>query len=172
LSTTGSYESQDGSIRLSRSRSSERAQILAVAAIVIALDQFTKHLITTNFLPGESRFVIPRFLKWTYEQNQHGAFGLFGSSPVLLIGMALIVLLVFWFSFRDQARTSVLVRIAFGMILGGAIGNIIDRLHLRYVVDFVDFYRIWPNIFNVADACITVGVILLILSSLATRRRA
>ncbi len=111
-------------------------------------------------------------LKWTYEQNQHGAFGLFGSSPVLLIGMALIVLLVFWFSFRDQARTSILVRVAFGMILGGAIGNIIDRLHLRYVVDFVDFYRIWPNIFNVADACITVGVILLILSSLATRRRA
>jgi lipoprotein signal peptidase len=43
---------------------------------------------------------------------------------------------------------------------------------LRYVVDFVDFYRIWPNIFNVADACITIGVILLILSSLATRRRA
>jgi signal peptidase II len=157
---------------LSRSRSSERAQIFAVAAIVIALDQFTKRLVISNFLPGESRFVIPHLLKWTYEQNTHGAFGLFGSSPVLLIGMALIVLLVFWFSFRDQARTSLLVRIAFGMILGGAIGNIIDRLHLRYVVDFIDFYRIWPNIFNVADACITIGVILLILSSLATRRRA
>ena len=123
-------------------------------------------------MPGESRFVVPHLLKWTYEQNQHGAFGLFGSSPVLLIGMAVIVLLVFWFSFRDQAERSLLVRIAFGMIVGGAIGNIIDRLHLRYVVDFVDFYRIWPNIFNVADACITVGVILLILSSLATRRRA
>ena len=123
-------------------------------------------------MPGESRFVVPHLLKWTYEQNQHGAFGLFGSSPVLLIGMAVIVLLVFWFSFRDQAERSLLVRIAFGMIVGGAIGNIIDRLHLRYVVDFVDFYRIWPNIFNVADACITIGVILLILSSLATRRRA
>lgn len=91
---------------------------------------------------------------------------------MLLIGMALVVLLIFWFSFRDQARSSIVVRIAFGMILGGAIGNVIDRLHLRYVVDFIDFYRIWPNIFNVADACITVGVILLILSSLATRRRA
>ena len=123
-------------------------------------------------MPGESRCVVPHLLKWTYEQNQHGAFGLFGSSPVLLIGMAVIVLLVFWFSFRDQAERSLLVRIAFGMIVGGAIGNIIDRLHLRYVVDFVDFYRIWPNIFNVADACITIGVILLILSSLATRRRA
>ena len=157
---------------MSRSRSFETAQLIAVAAVVVALDQFTKHLIVTNFLPGESRFVIPRFLRWTYEQNQHGAFGLFGSSPVLLIGMALLVLLIFWFSFRDQARQSLVVRIAFGMILGGAIGNIIDRLHLRYVVDFVDFYRIWPNIFNVADLCITIGVILLILSSLATRRHA
>jgi len=63
------------------------------------------------------------------------------------------------------------VRIAFGMIVGGAIGNIVDRLHYTFVVDFIDFYRIWPNIFNVADACITTGVALLILSSLVTRRR-
>ena len=157
---------------MSRSRSSDTAQLIGVAAIVVALDQYTKHLITANFLPGESRFVIPRFLKWTYEQNQHGAFGLFGSSPFLLIVMALIVLLIFWYSFRDQARKSLLVRIAFGMILGGAIGNIVDRLHYRYVVDFIDFYRIWPNIFNVADACITTGVVLLILASLARRRHA
>ena len=63
------------------------------------------------------------------------------------------------------------VRIAFGMILGGAIGNIVDRLHYQFVVDFIDFYRIWPNVFNVADSCITGGVILLILSSLAKSRR-
>jgi signal peptidase II len=157
---------------LSRSRSFERVQLFLVAAIVVALDQLTKRIIITNFLPGESRFAIPHFLRWTYEQNQHGAFGLFGSSPVLLIGMALVVLLIFWFSFREQARHSTLVRIAFGMIMGGAIGNIIDRLQFRYVVDFIDFYRIWPNIFNVADACITVGVVLLILASLATRRHA
>ncbi|HKU68519.1 MAG TPA: signal peptidase II [Candidatus Baltobacteraceae bacterium] len=157
---------------MSRSRSSESAQLFGVAAVVVALDQYTKHLVTGSFLPGESRFVIPRFLKWTYEQNQHGAFGLFGSSPVLLILMALIVLLIFWYSFRDQARESLLVRIAFGMILGGAAGNIADRLHYRYVVDFVDFYRIWPNIFNVADACITIGVVLLIIASLARRRHA
>lgn len=138
----------------------------------MALDQYTKHIVSSTFLPGESRFAIPRFLRWTYEQNVHGAFGMFGSSPFLLILMALIVLAIFWFSFREQARHSLLVRIAFGMIVGGAIGNIIDRVHYRYVVDFIDFYRIWPNIFNVADACITVGVILLILSSLATRRHA
>ena len=142
-----------------------------IAAVAFVLDQLSKKYIVSNFLPGESRIVIPRLLKWTYEQNQHGAFGLFGSSPVLLIVMALIVLTIFWISFREAASHSRLVRFAFGLILGGAIGNIVDRLHFAYVVDFIDFYRIWPNVFNVADSCITSGVILLLASSLASRRQ-
>ena len=144
--------------------------IAAVAVIVLWTDQYTKHIVIADFLPGESRFFIPNLLKWTYERNFHGAFGMFGSSAVLLIGMAIVVLVLFWFSFRDAAARSLTVRIAFGMIVGGAIGNIVDRLHYGYVIDFIDFYRIWPNIFNVADSCITVGVGLLLLSSLVTRR--
>ena len=139
---------------------------------MLFLDQWAKRVVVAHFLPGESRIVVPNLLKWTYEQNVHGAFGLFGSSPVMLIGMALIVLLIFWYSFRDAARRSLLVRVAFGLILGGAIGNILDRLHYRYVIDFIDFYRIWPNIFNVADSSITIGVILLLIASLAARRHA
>lgn len=144
--------------------------IAIVAIVVLWLDQYTKHLIVTSFLPGESRYVIPHFLKWTYERNFHGAFGLFGSNAVLLIGMAIVVLVLFWFSFREAAVRSRVVRIAFGMIVGGAIGNVVDRLHYGYVIDFIDFYRIWPNIFNIADSCITVGVALLLLSSLVARR--
>jgi signal peptidase II len=169
-----SSSSQDGSISLSRNRSSEIVNTLVVALVAIAvmwLDQFSKHLIISSFLPGESRIVIPHLLKWTYERNVHGAFGLFGSNAVLLIGMALVVLGLFWVSFRDAAARSLMVRIAFGMIVGGAIGNIVDRLHYGFVVDFIDFYRIWPNIFNIADSCITVGVGLLLISSLATRRQ-
>ena len=142
-----------------------------MAAVVLFLDQLAKRWILSHFQPGESRIVIPHLLNWTFEQNQRGAFGLFGNSPILLIGMALVVLGIFWFSFRDAARTSGLVRIAFGLILGGATGNIVDRIHLHFVVDFIDFYRFWPNIFNVADSCITSGVMLLILSSLVSSRR-
>ncbi len=168
-----SSTSQDGSINLSRNQTSNLVNTLVIAGVAIAVlwaDQFTKHLIVTNFMPGESRYVIPHLLKWTYERNTHGAFGLFGSSAVMLIGMAIIVLVLFWFSFRDAAARSWTVRIAFGMIVGGAIGNIVDRVHHGYVIDFIDFYRIWPNIFNVGDACITTGVGLLILSSLVSRR--
>ncbi len=157
---------------MSQRRHSDTLLIALVAAAAFVLDQYCKQLIVTNFLPGESRFVVPHLLKWTYEQNEHGAFGLFGSNALWLIGMAIVVLVIFWMAFRDAARQSLLVRIAFGLIVGGAIGNIADRIHYHFVVDFIDFYRIWPNIFNVADSCITVGVALLILASLATRRHA
>lgn len=166
-----------------RNRSSERSAFvntLVIAATAIAVlwaDQYTKRLIVASFqpcVPGEvlcySRIVVPHVVKWTYERNVHGAFGLFGSNAVLLIAMAIVVLVLFWFSFREAAAKSRLVRVAFGMIVGGAIGNVLDRVHYGYVIDFIDFYRIWPNIFNVADSCITVGVGLLILSSLVTRR--
>jgi signal peptidase II len=144
--------------------------VALVAIAVLALDQYSKKLVVASFLPGESRIFIPHLLKWTYERNVHGAFGLFGSNAVLLIGMAIVVLGLFWVSFRDAAARSRMVRVAFGMIVGGAIGNVVDRLHFGYVVDFIDFYRIWPNIFNIADSCITVGVGLLLISSLVTRR--
>jgi signal peptidase II len=143
-----------------------------VAVAVFLLDRWTKTIVLHSFLPGESREVVPHLLWWTYVQNTHGAFGMFGNSPVLLIVLALLVLAVFTYAFRDAVKRSMLVRIAFGMIVGGAIGNIVDRLQHRWVVDFIDFRTIWPNVFNVADACITVGVGLLVLSQLIREKRA
>ena len=138
--------------------------VLGGAALaVLALDQFTKHYVATTFEPGESRVAIPHLLYWTFVQNIHGAFGLFGSQIWLLVGMALAVLAIFWYAFRDAATESPLVCVAFG-----AIGNIVDRFHYGFVVDFIDL-RWWP-VFNVADSCITIGVGLLLLSSLARER--
>jgi signal peptidase II len=146
--------------------------IAGVAVLVLWADQYTKRLIAKACVPDfpACRTIIPNLLRITYERNVHGAFGLFGNNAVLLIAMAIVVLVLFWFSFREAASRSLTVRIAFGMIVGGAIGNIVDRLHYGYVIDFIDFYRIWPNIFNVGDSCITIGVGLLLLSSLVTRR--
>ncbi|MEO6990579.1 MAG: signal peptidase II [Candidatus Baltobacteraceae bacterium] len=135
----------------------------------LALDQYTKRLVIDSFIPGESRIVIPHALWLTYVQNRNGAFGLFGSEAWFLVGMALVVLAVFWYAFRDLAARSRLVRLAFGAIAGGALGNIVDRFHYSFVVDFLDL-RWWP-VFNVADSCISVGVVLLVIATL-TRERA
>lgn len=139
-----------------------RLWLAAFAAL--GLDQIVKNIVATSFAPGESRIAIPHVLYWTFVENHRGAFGLFGNQAWVLVAMALAVLAVFWFAFRDAAAHSHLVQIAFGGIAGGAIGNIVDRFHYGFVVDFIDL-RWWP-VFNVADSCISVGVVLLVLASL------
>ena len=137
---------------------------LAVGTVA-ALDQWTKHIIASTFFPGESRLFIPHLLYWTFVQNHRGAFGLFGTQTWLLVAMATAVLGVFWYSFRDLLPADAPEYASpSAASWGGAIGNIIDRFHYAYVVDFIDL-RWWP-VFNVADLGITLGVVLLIVSSL------
>lgn len=158
------------------------AFIGVIAVIVLVLDQWSKHFVITHvYFDAQCvpwcghKELIPGWLRIAPEPNFHGAFGLLGSSTFLLIVMALLVLVVFWLSFREAAAHSALVRVAFGLILGGAVANIIDRVHYGYVIDFIDFYRfpnIWHFTFNVADSCITIGVALLLLSGVTARRHA
>ena len=139
-----------------------------LAALIVVADQLSKRAVATGFLPGESRIVIPHILYLTYVQNYHGAFGLFGPHPLLLTAAAAIVLVGFYLWYRKEGATP-LVHIAFALIFGGAVGNIIDRLRFGYVHDFIDF-RFWP-VFNIADSAITVGVILLLLQMLVHDHR-
>lgn len=149
---------------------------------MLVVDQLTKHYVVTHlYFDGQCipwcghKDLIPGWVRLAPEPNYHGAFGLLGSNTALLIGMALVVLVIFWMSFREAAERSVIVRVAFGLILGGAVSNIIDRVHYGYVIDFIDFYRfpdLWRYTFNVADSCITIGVFLLLLSGVTARRRA
>lgn len=140
------------------------------AALVLIADQASKSFVMQHLAPDESVVAIPHTLWWTFVENTHGAFGLFGNSGTLLIVMAIVVLGVFWVAFREAARDSLVVRVAFGAIVGGAIGNILDRVHYHYVVDFIDL-RWWP-VFNVADSCICVGVAVLVIASLRRDMRA
>jgi len=155
--------------------------IVLTAAIVFALDQWSKHLITARIYFDARcspwcghKILIPGWLEFAPIPNYHGAFGMFGDSKPMLVILAVIVLVLFWWSFREAALRSRLVCVAFGMIVGGALGNVIDRLHYGYVIDFIDFYRfpqIWRFTFNLGDSCITVGVVLLLIASLVRPRR-
>ena len=136
---------------------------IVIAVLVVILDQYTKQVVSRHFLPNESRIFIPHVLWLTYVQNQHGAFGLFGSHPLVLAALACVVLVSFFLWYR-QERGGWGTHVAFALILGGAIGNILDRVRLGYVVDFFDLR--WFPVFNVADSCITIGVCLLLLRML------
>ena len=135
----------------------------ALAIGVIALDHVTKSWVADHFLPGESRIVIPHVLYFTYVQNYHGAFGLFGTHPLLLTAAASAVLIGFYLWYRKEGAAA-FVHVAFALIFGGAVGNIVDRLRFGYVHDFIDF-RVWP-VFNVADSAISMGVALLLVQML------
>ena len=142
-------------------------------AAVVGLDQLTKFVIRAEFRLHESVEVIPGFFNLTYITNTGAAFGLFAGEQTLLrqaffIAVAMAALLVMFFTYRHLHSQGRLFVHAIGMIAGGAIGNLLDRLRLGSVVDFLDFYLKgyhWPA-FNVADSAITVGVGLFILGSL------
>jgi signal peptidase II len=140
-----------------RARAYTRA--VAVALVVILVDQLSKHLITSSIAPGHVVAVMPG-IKLVHWQNAGVAFSFLSSGgPViyLLIAAALTALIVF-LSARPELPW---LWLPAGMLLGGAIGNLIDRVRLGAVVDFVKF-PLWPA-FNVADASITLGVIVLVI---------
>ena len=133
--------------------------LLVIALAVIGLDQLTKYLIRANMGLGES---IPRegIFRITYVTNTGGAFGIFASQTFLLALIAVIGISVFLIYLRYIPLKSRLLKIGLGLDLGGAIGNLIDRLRLEgKVTDFIDIGP-WP-VFNVADSAIVVGTILI-----------
>ena len=144
------------------SRRTDLLVALGLALAVFVLDQGLKAIVQGSMRPGESISVIPGFLSITYIRNDGGAFGILGGSQVLLlVGSAVAVGVVLWMLFAGQR--SRLATLACGLILGGAAGNLLDRLTTGEVTDYVHF-SFW-YVFNAADAAITVGVATLLLST-------
>lgn len=129
-----------------------------ILAIALGLDQLTKWLVTSNLEWGES-LPAEGFIRITFVQNTGSAFGLFQGYGVVLSIIAFFAVAVMLFLYRSAPALSVFMRIALGLQMGGAIGNLIDRLRLGYVVDFIDIGP-WP-VFNIADSSIVVGIAVL-----------
>jgi signal peptidase II len=136
---------------------------LLCAAAIVALDQVTKVFASSHLLPGESISVLGDFIRLTLVHNTGAAFGLFPGSRVPFIVVSVVAIAVVLYLFFRETYRSVANRILLGCILGGAIGNLIDRVRLGYVVDFIDVgfgTARWP-VFNAADSAVTIGVLLL-----------
>src|SRR5919107_1464762 len=136
---------------------------LALAAAVFIVDQATKSVVEGSMRIGESITLVPGFLSLTYTKNDGGAFGILGGNQlVLLVGSTIAFVVVFWMLL--SGRPSKATMLGCGLILGGAAGNLLDRLSSGEVTDYIHF-SFW-YIFNAADTAIVVGVGLLLLSAL------
>ncbi|MEE2638467.1 MAG: signal peptidase II [Acidobacteriota bacterium] len=146
-----------------------RRVMVVISVVIIALDQVTKQLIRAEIALNDTLEVIPGFFNLVHVRNTGAAFGILNVTDLaykrfLMTGIASVALVAIAFYVRQVASHETLSRVGLALILGGAVGNLIDRAAMGYVVDFVDVY--WKHVhfwaFNVADSAITVGACLLI----------
>ncbi|HEY5100240.1 MAG TPA: signal peptidase II [Gaiellaceae bacterium] len=141
--------------------------LAAIGLAAVAADQLTKHIVTGHLALDDGIHVIGPF--WIHHvQNSGIAFGLFASATsvvIVLTGIAVAWMLLFFA--RSGARHPVLP-VALGLVIGGSVSNLVDRVRLGYVTDFIDL-RYWPA-FNLADSFIVVGVVILLTTLLAAER--
>ena len=134
---------------------------LIISLLIVTFDYIIKLKVKNNMNVGESINVVGNFFKITYIQNKGAAFGMLQEQQnlFLIVGLITIVFLVNLFLKTKDKIT----KISISMVIGGALGNIVDRLLYGYVVDMFDFNGVWLYIFNFADICVVLGVGLLTL---------
>lgn len=152
------------------------ATAFVFALLVVVFDQLTKAWVVSGLdLREMGRVNIwPPIFNFTWVENRGVSFGLFGDGSarwMLSLFSILVAGILGWWALRADRR---LLISAIGLVMGGAIGNVIDRIRFGFVVDFIDFSGtgVFPWVFNIADSAITIGVVLLILDSLLSERAA
>lgn len=138
-----------------------------VSGAVLLADQLSKHAVLHAFTPGESRPLLPPVLYLTFVQNTGAAFGLFKGWQLALIALTAGVAVWIARAFAVEREMPGLTRWGMALVLGGAVGNLIDRVRFGHVIDFLDL-RVWP-VFNLGDSAITVGVAFLLWQALRPR---
>jgi signal peptidase II len=155
-----------------------KLRYLLVSLAVVVVDQWTKWLVEIHLTHHMAQPIVPGLLNLTYVRNTGVAFGLFAAHGVstswLLTGLGLVALsaVSVYFGFASPHDRGLLVALA--LVVGGAVGNLIDRIASGAVTDFIDVYVVshhWPS-FNVADAAISIGIVLMAIDSLWSRRAA
>jgi signal peptidase II len=149
----------------------QRLLVFAVSAFVVVIDRITKHLVSVQLPNGQAHAVIPGFFRITDVHNTGAAFSMFAESTSpetirnILIAFSVIAVLVIFAMLWRVARVLTITSTALALILGGAFGNLYDRVRYHYVVDFLEvrlYHYHWPD-FNVADSCICIGACLLLI---------
>jgi signal peptidase II len=148
-----------------------RGIVLAIAALVVVIDRITKHIVAQQLPNGQAHTVIPGIFRISDVHNTGAAFSMFAenTSPVtvrnVLIAFSVIAVIVLFGMLWRVGRYLTVTSVALALILGGAFGNLYDRVRYHYVIDFLEVHIVhyhWPD-FNVADSCICIGACLLLI---------
>jgi len=134
--------------------------LFLVSLIIILLDQVIKLVIVKTMSLGQSIVIIKNIVHITYTTNTGAGFGILKNMNSFLMWISIIIIGIILY-YYDKIPDKRFPQISAGLILGGAAGNLIDRIFISHVIDFIDF-RIWP-VFNLADSAITIGVICLLI---------
>ena len=141
-----------------------------IAVILIAVDRITKNWAAQALASGDIA-VIDKVLYFRYTENTGVAFSMFSDNRWVLVGITQVMLIVALAFFLSGKIKDKLELFALQLIIAGGVGNLIDRLSLGYVIDFIDVRIINFAIFNVADMCITIGAILVCIAAFAAEKR-
>ncbi len=138
--------------------------IFILIILLVFFDYLTKYIVLNRFSVNESIIIIKNFLKFTYIKNTGAAFGLLSGNIIVLILITVVLLFYLLKEFKNSKNKLNIT--AYTLIISGAIGNLIDRIFRKYVVDFISFtlFNKEMAVFNIADSFITIGAILLIIS--------
>ena len=139
-------------------------RFLVILLVTVALDLYSKFIVMNKMVLGESIPIWTNIFHFTYIQNPGAAFGMLAGKTWFFVVITSLVLLGLAVSYRWINKAGVLYQVALGLVAGGAIGNLRDRIVYTKVIDFLDF-RIWP-VLNLADTAICIGVALILLDAL------
>lgn len=137
-------------------------KMLPIILISLLLDQLVKFVVITNMNLFDSINIIDNFFNITYVRNNGAAWSILSGNTLLLIFISLIALVLIYYYFIKDKKLTKLENISYSLLIGGTIGNLIDRIFRGYVIDYFDFKIFGYNfpVFNLADICIVVGIIL------------
>ena len=148
---------------------------IGIIFLLVFLDQISKYEIDTWLVEGETFPILGEFFHLTYVKNSCLVSRNFQSDRRQLDIISILTIVVIFglgfYFFKNRNKFSVIEKLGYSFILGGAIGNIIDRIYRGFVIDMIDFRGIWVFVFNLADVWINIGVILIIVDSLLDSKR-
>ena len=139
-----------------------------ISIIILIVDFIFKYLVSNNMIINVRNCIIPNFFYLTYTKNDGAAWSSFSGQSYLLIAISIVIIIFVFGYLRKKKKISKLEILGFSLLLGGALGNLLDRIIYGYVIDYLDFNLFNYNypIFNLADSCVVLGVVVILIETI------